>query len=225
MLVLVILSNALFNFYQEVKSLKIVASFSQMQPTIATVKRNGFEMQINAEELVPGDIVIIRLGEKVPADCRLITCDGLQVNSSELTGESEPIHCTIKCTNLNFMESTNLIFYSSLVVQGTAEAIVVNTGDATVLGQVNKLTRGTGKSEITGLHREINRFVLFVVCAALTSVIAIWITWAAWLNVKQKGYITLNGENNSNVFLFVFIFIVIQRKYCQFYWNGCRIYS
>jgi sodium/potassium-transporting ATPase subunit alpha len=92
------------------------------------------------------------------------------------------------------MESTNLIFYSSLVVQGTADAIVVNIGDATVLGQVGKLTRGTGGSEITGLHREINRFVLFVICAALTSVVLIWITWAAWLNIKQNGYITLNGQ-------------------------------
>jgi sodium/potassium-transporting ATPase subunit alpha len=193
-LILVIVSNALFNFYQEMKSLKIVASFSHMQPMITTVKRNGLEMQLNAEELVPGDIVRIRIGEKVPADCRIITCDSLQVNSSELTGESEPVSCGVKCSNLNFMESTNLVFYSSLVVQGTAEAIVVNIGDATVLGQVGKLTRGTGGSEITGLHREINRFVLFVVCATLTSVILIWITWAAWLNVKQKGYITLNGE-------------------------------
>ncbi len=180
-----------------------------MQPTIATVKRNGQEMQVNAEELVPGDVVRIRMGEKVPADCRLITCDGLQVNSSELTGESEPVNCTVKCTNLNFMESTNLIFYSSLVVQGTAEAIVVNIGDATVLGQVGKLTRGTGGSEVTGLHREINRFVLFVVCAALTSVILIWITWAAWLNVKQKGYISLNGqwEIKINIFELFHLFI------------------
>jgi sodium/potassium-transporting ATPase subunit alpha len=165
-----------------------------MQPTIATVKRNGTDIQLNAEELVPGDIVLIRLGEKIPADCRLIKCDGLQVNSSELTGESEPVHCTIKCSSLNFMESTNLVFYSSLVVQGTAEAIVVNTGDATVLGQVGKLTRGSS-SELTGLHREINRFVLFVCGAALLSVILIWITWTAWLNVKQKGYITVNSKN------------------------------
>jgi sodium/potassium-transporting ATPase subunit alpha len=107
------------------------------------------------------------------------------------------------------MESTNLIFYSSLVVQGTAEAIVVNIGDATVLGQVGKLTRGTGGSEVTGLHREINRFVLFVVCAALTSVILIWITWAAWLNVKQKGYISLNGqwEIKINIFELFHLFI------------------
>ncbi|CAF2106995.1 unnamed protein product [Rotaria magnacalcarata] len=198
-LILVIVSNALFNFYQEVKSLKIVASFSHMQPTITIVKRNGLEMQINAEELVPGDIVRMRMGEKVPADCRLITCDGLQMNSSELIGESEPVHCGVKCTGLNFMESTNLVFYSSLIVQGSAEAIVVNIGDDTVLGQVGKLTRGTGGSEITGLHREINRFVMFVICAALTSVLLIWITWAAWLNRTEKGYITLNGQYEMKV--------------------------
>ncbi|UJR12114.1 hypothetical protein I4U23_016292 [Adineta vaga] len=193
-LILVIFSNGIFNFYQEVKSMKIVASFSHLQSTITTVKRNGMEMQINAEELVPGDIVRINMGQKVPADCRLITCDDLQVNTSELTGESEPVNSTVKCTNLNFMETTNLVFYPSLIVQGTANAIVVNIGDETVLGQVGKLTRGADDSDITGLHREINRFVLFVVCAALTSVILIWITWAAWLNVKQNGYITLNGN-------------------------------
>jgi sodium/potassium-transporting ATPase subunit alpha len=193
-LILVIVSNTLFNFYQEVKSMKIVASFSKMQPTIATVKRNGVEIQLNAEELVPGDIVRIRLGEKVPADCRLISCDDLQVNTSQLTGESAPIVCTIKCTDRNSMQSTNIIFYSSLVVQGTAEAIVINIGDATVLGQVGKMTRGTGGSEITGLHREINRFVLFVIAAALISTVLLWITWAAWLNIAQKGYITVNGK-------------------------------
>jgi sodium/potassium-transporting ATPase subunit alpha len=200
-LVLVIILNALFNFYQEVKSMKIVASFSKMQPTIATVKRNGVEIQLNAEELVPGDIVRIRLGEKIPADCRLISCDDLQVNTSQLTGESQPINCSIKCTDRNYMESTNIIFYSSLVVQGAGEAIVINIGDATILGQVGKMTRGTGGSEITGLHREINRFVLFIISAALLFIILLWITWAAWLNVLQYGYITVNGkEKLTNVY-------------------------
>jgi magnesium-transporting ATPase (P-type) len=196
-LILVIVSNALFNFYQEVKSMKIVASFSKMQPTIATVKRNGIEIQVNAEELVPGDIVRIRLGEKVPADCRLISCDDLQVNTSQLTGESAPVICTIKCTNQNVMETTNLVFYSSLVVQGAGEGIVVNIGDATVLGQIGKLTEGTGASEITGLHREINRFVLFIVLAALISIILLWITWVAWLNITEYGFITVNGKKKS----------------------------
>ncbi len=181
--------------------MKIVASFSKMQPTIATVKRNAVEIQLNAEELVPGDIVRIRLGEKIPADCRLISCDDLQVNTSQLTGESQPINCSIKCTDRNYMESTNIIFYSSLVVQGAGEAIVINIGDATILGQVGKMTRGTGGSEITGLHREINRFVLFIISAALLFIILLWITWAAWLNVLQYGYITVNGkEKLTNVY-------------------------
>ncbi|CAF0847481.1 unnamed protein product [Didymodactylos carnosus] len=193
-IILVILLNACFNFYQEVKSIKIVASFSKMIPEKAIVHRNGIEEEIMADELVPGDIVSIHMGDKVPADCRLITCEGLQVNNSDLTGESEPIRCTTKCTNLNYLESTNLIFYSSLVVQGSAEGIVISTGDKTVLGQVGKLTRGSGSSDITALHREINRFVLFIICAALTAIIAIWITWAAWLNVTQHGYISANGN-------------------------------
>lgn len=167
-----------------------------MQPTIATVKRNGTEIQVNAEELVPGDIVRIRLGEKVPADCRLISCDDLQINTSELTGESLPITCTVKCTNLNFMESTNIIFYSSLIVQGVGEAIVVNIGDSTVLGQVGKLTRHSDASDITSLHRQINCFVLFVAGAALTCIILLWITWSAWLNVVHTGFINVNGIEN-----------------------------
>ncbi|CAF1039319.1 unnamed protein product [Adineta ricciae] len=202
-LILVIVLNALFNFYQEVKSMKIVSSFMKMQPSIATVKRNGVETQVNAEELVPGDIVRIRLGEKIPADCRLISCDDLQVNTSELTGESVPVSCTIKCTDRNIMESTNMVFYSSLAVQGTGEAIVVNIGDATVLGQVGKLTRGTGESEITGLHREINRFVLFVIIAAFISVILLWITWGAWLNIKEKGFVTVNGNIVNSIGMIV----------------------
>ncbi len=179
-----------------------------MQPTIATVKRNGVEIQFNAEELVPGDIVRIRLGEKIPADCRLISCDDLQVNTSQLTGESAPITCTIKCTDRNFMESTNVIFYSSLVVQGAGEAIVINIGDATVLGQVGKMTRNTGGSEITGLHREINRFVLFIIIAALTFIILLWITWAAWLNVAQYGYITLNGKLRKTWQIFIRVHLI-----------------
>ncbi|CAF0974148.1 unnamed protein product [Adineta steineri] len=74
------------------------------------------------------------------------------------------------------------------------EAVVVNTGGSTILGQVGKMTRNTSGSEITGLHREINRFVLFVIAAALLSIIVLWITWTAWLNIKQNGYITFNGN-------------------------------
>ena len=199
LLVFVIVFNAIFNFYQEVKSMRIVASFSKMQPASATVKRNGVEMQLNAEELVPGDLVRLRLGDKIPADCRLISCDDLQVNTSQLTGESTPVSCTVKCSNLNYMETTNLVFYTSLVVQGSGEGIVVSIGDTTVLGQVGQMTRGSGGSEMTGLHREINRFVVFIIIAAFSCVILLWVSWAAWLNVVHNGYISVNGRRDERI--------------------------
>jgi sodium/potassium-transporting ATPase subunit alpha len=79
-LFLVIISNAFLNFYQEMISLRIVASLSVLLPTIVTVQRDNIEQQIVADELVPGDIILIKMGNKLPADCRFLVCDGLKVN-------------------------------------------------------------------------------------------------------------------------------------------------
>jgi sodium/potassium-transporting ATPase subunit alpha len=84
------------------------------------------------------------------------------VNTSELTGESKPVSGSVESSSENFMESTNIGFYSTMVEQGRGEAVVIATGDSTVLGKMSRLTRGNSGDEITGLHREVNRFVLFV---------------------------------------------------------------
>lgn len=78
-LFIVITCNSILNVYQQLKSIKIVASFSKLLPTLATVRRDGREQQVITDELVPGDIVLIRLGDKIPADCRFIACDSLKV--------------------------------------------------------------------------------------------------------------------------------------------------
>jgi sodium/potassium-transporting ATPase subunit alpha len=75
----VIILNSILNAYQEIKSIKIVAAFSKLLPTLATVRRDGSEQQVVINELVPGDIVLIRMGDKLPADCRFISCDSLKV--------------------------------------------------------------------------------------------------------------------------------------------------
>lgn len=80
-LFLVIICNAILNYYQEIKSIKIVASFSKLLPIIATVRRDGIEQQIVADQIVPGDIILIRMGDKLPADCRFLVCDGLKVSN------------------------------------------------------------------------------------------------------------------------------------------------
>jgi sodium/potassium-transporting ATPase subunit alpha len=78
-LFLVITCNSVLNVYQQLKSIKIVAAFSKLLPTLATVRRDGGEQQVLTEEIVPGDIILIRMGDKLPADCRFIACDGLKV--------------------------------------------------------------------------------------------------------------------------------------------------
>jgi len=82
-LVLVVICNSILNVYQEMKSIKIVASFSKLLPTIATVRRDGREQQIVVDELVPGDIILIRMGDKLPADCRFLKVEGVKVSRSK----------------------------------------------------------------------------------------------------------------------------------------------
>ena len=81
-LFLVITCNSILNVYQQLKSIKIVAAFSKLLPTLATVRRDGGEQQVVTSELVPGDIILIRMGDKLPADCRFIASDGLKVRFS-----------------------------------------------------------------------------------------------------------------------------------------------
>ncbi|CAF3787505.1 unnamed protein product, partial [Rotaria magnacalcarata] len=196
-LVIVITCNSILNVYQEIKSIKIVASFSKLLPTISTVRRDGREQQIIVDQIVPGDIILVRMGDKLPADCRFL------VNTSELTGESKPVTSTVRCTSTNFMESSNIGFYSSMVEQGTGEAVVIATGDNTVLGKMSRLTRGESGDDVTGLHREVNRFLLFVVLATITGIIALWITWGAWLNKDHHSFITFKANVVNSIGMIV----------------------
>ena len=95
------------------------------------------------------------------------------------------------------MESTNIGFYSTMIEQGTGEGVVISIGDNTVLGKMSSLTRGSSGDEVTGLHREVNRFVLFVVFSTVSAIGVLWITWGAWLNRKHRGFISYN-ENIIN---------------------------
>ena len=135
-LTIVIIANAILNVYQKIKSLKIIRSFAQILPKLTTVRRNnGREQQIPTSHLVPGDVILLQIGDKVPADCRIISCQNLKVNNAELTGESKPVKCTIAASSVNLLEATNMVFYSSLIVEGNGEALVVATGDRTILGE------------------------------------------------------------------------------------------
>lgn len=97
----VVIITGCFSYYQEAKSSKIMESFKNMVPQQALVIRNGEKMSINAEDVVVGDLVEVKGGDRIPADLRIISANGCKVDNSSLTGESEPQTRSPDFTNEN----------------------------------------------------------------------------------------------------------------------------
>ena len=102
-IIAVIVLSSFFAFYQTRKSIGTITAFSRILPSFAMVRIEGREQPMLASQLVPGDVVHIKLGDEVPADVRLLSCDSLQVNNSALTGESEPVNCTVEASSDNIL--------------------------------------------------------------------------------------------------------------------------
>ncbi|XP_076750560.1 sodium/potassium-transporting ATPase subunit alpha isoform X1 [Xylocopa sonorina] len=167
---LIILGICLFSgcssYIQESKNIKVMESFKKMVPTFATVIRNGVKLRLATENLVPGDLVQIKIGDKIPADIRIIECHGLRVENSSITGESEPVVRTDYPTDNNPLESANVAFFSSFAVDGAGTGIVIATGDQTMIGRLAGLTTQLEKS-ITPIAKEINHFVQIITTIAV----------------------------------------------------------
>lgn len=138
----VVLITGFIGFYQEAVNNAIMESFSKMVPKFATVVRDGEKKVILAEEIVLGDLVIVALGDCVPADIRVIEAESLKVDNSSLTGESEPQTRSSDCTDKNPMETQNLAFFGTSVVEGSGRGIVIACGDDTLMGHIAGLTSG-----------------------------------------------------------------------------------
>ena len=133
-LFVVVILTCWIQFHEEGKAYKIMDSFTKMLAAACTVIRDSSTRQIPVENVVPGDLVLIKDGDKVPADLVLLLCRGLKVECSSLTGESEPIICSTQVSDkeTRIFECKNLVFSSSLCFDGMAIGIVVRTGDKTV---------------------------------------------------------------------------------------------
>ena len=110
--------TGIFSYYQESKSSKIMESFKNMVPQYALVMRDGKKITMKAEELTIGDVVEVKFGDRVPADIRVIEARGMKVDNSSLTGESEPQSRGPEFTHDNPLETKNVAFFSTNVVEG-----------------------------------------------------------------------------------------------------------
>jgi sodium/potassium-transporting ATPase subunit alpha len=187
-LFLVILVNALFEAFQNWTSAKVMNSIGKMLPSNCRILRNGKPVEVKLSTLVVGDIVLVETGNRVPADLRIVSHQQLKVDNSILTGESEPINCTTECTSNLYMESKNLLFMGTSIVEGTGTGVVVAKGNDTMMGQIAKMTNTSAKT--TPIRKEIRLFMIIItVLALLTGTVCI-LSWAFWLRVDYPGFMS-----------------------------------
>jgi magnesium-transporting ATPase (P-type) len=176
----VLLLNAIIGFIQEYKAEKQVRALKKMVVAKARVLRDGKEVEINGEEVVPGDIVVLASGGRVPADLRLMRTIELKADESMLTGESLPAEKkseVIAEDNLTPGDQRNMAFMGTAVVNGRARGVVVATGSRTVLGLI---ARDVQEIVVTKspLQEKIDRFaqaigIIVLVAASLLFLIGI----------------------------------------------------
>ncbi|CAF4458911.1 unnamed protein product [Rotaria socialis] len=165
-LTIVVIVTGCFSYYQEAKSSRIMDSFKNLVPLQAIVIRNGERKNVKSEDLVVGDIVDIKFGDRVPADIRILEAHGFKVDNSSLTGESEPQIRTKEMTHENPLETKNLAFLSTFAVEGTAKGVVIRTGDRSAMGRIANLASGLSSGE-TPIAKEIAHFIHIITGVAV----------------------------------------------------------
>ncbi len=165
----VVLVNAIVGYLQETRAENALAALADTMVAEATVLREGERRRVPSTDLVPGDIVLLQAGDKVPADLRLLRCRELQVAESALTGESIPVEKDVGPLESETLlaERRNMAYGSTMVTHGRATGIVVATGDHTEVGRISRLISSVQGLE-TPLTRKITRFSHVLLWAILS---------------------------------------------------------
>jgi sodium/potassium-transporting ATPase subunit alpha len=166
-IVAVIFINAVFTFVQEYRAEKAVEALRKLLPYQVKAVREGKNIELCAEEVVPGDIVVLAEGDRVPADARLVDASGMMVNHAPLTGESDALPRNCAPFDKEYTDSPNLVFAGTTVVKGSGRAAVYATGMSTEFGKIAGLT-GTVESGPSPLQKEIVRVTRVVTVIAVS---------------------------------------------------------
>ncbi len=155
----ILLANALIGFFQELSAHRSLDALKRISTLQATVLRDGQLRRIDAADLVPGDIVELAAGDKVPADLRIVTATRLQAQESILTGESVPVEKKSRALERDALlgDRCNLLFSATTIATGHARAVVIATGMETELGRIATLVRESAEEQ-TPLQRRLDRF-------------------------------------------------------------------
>ncbi|MBX4196798.1 cation-translocating P-type ATPase [Candidatus Pacearchaeota archaeon] len=173
----ILLFNAIFGFMQEYKAEKAIEALKRLSGLQALVLRDGKQTMIEVKELVPGDIIMVEEGSKIPADSRLLEHFNLQVSEASLTGESVPVSKKLDALQeaTPLAERSNMIFSGTIVTRGRAKAIVVGTGMNTQIGKIATMIASV-EDEQTPLQKKLEvlghriGITTLVICAIIFTV-------------------------------------------------------
>lgn len=175
-LFIVVFVTCVSGYFQERNTSNVMNVFGKMMARQCKVIREGHEQAIDVKYLVPGDLVRVQGGTVVPADLRIIKVSGLKVEASSLTGETDPIQCTVEKTHDIARESANIAFNSAQCLEGEAIGIVIRTGDNTVIGRIAALAGGTEAVETT-FQKEVKRVVYIIAGVAFSTAVREYLIW------------------------------------------------
>ena len=191
LILIVIFLQASFNGLQDWSTQRTLKSIIDLLPSETLVLRDGNTKRIKASELVDGDIAHIKVGNKVPADLRLLShSDDVRFDRAVLTGESDEVEGTVDSTDANFLESRNIALMGTTVVNGDAIGVVVLTGARSVMGRVAQVTASV-KDKSTLIQKEVWRFVRIIIVLTIFLALLIFIAWIAWLKPDHPGFMNV----------------------------------
>jgi len=189
----IVILNLTLAVRQEISAEKALEALKSMTAQMTSVLRNGVRQTINAEEVVPGDILMLDAGDMIPADARIIDATGLKVDESILTGESVPVE---KDPNAQIDEKAsvgdqlNMLFSGCLLTNGKVRAVVVETGMTTEMGKIAGLLSNT-KKERTPLQRKMDTLVKIICVIAVVSSLTLFTL--QWFAGQEIMYILLSS--------------------------------
>ncbi len=186
----ILILNGLLGFWQEVSAERAVRSLSRSFTQAAHVVRSGREVTVDADDVVPGDLLVLAEGDRVAADARVVSANAVEVDESALTGESLPIakHPIAVAAETPLAERTSMVYAGSAVTRGRAHALVCATGPRTELGAIELLTAGARPPQ-TPLERRLSRLARQMVVLGVV------------LTLTLAGLLLLRGKPLHEAFL------------------------
>lgn len=179
-IIVIVVINTIIGVYQEYKAEQALDALKKLSAPVVKVLRDGVVKRVPADALVPGDVILLEAGDKVPADARLVEVFELMVDESVLTGESQPVLKTTEPLpeDTPLPDRKNMVYMGTVVIRGRAKAVVVATGTATELGKI-ALSLTEIEEEKTPLQRKMAEFsakltVITLIIVVLVFAVGFW---------------------------------------------------